>query len=403
MELRPQTVQRLGSVQAPVAVHVVKDPQGLQGLPAVVQQPDAVGAPGVGAGGGHDHGDQPLSVPNGGGAQAVARLRNGARLEAVDALVVIGPLQQLVGVLIGDAVEGGGGQGGVLQHLGEALDELPDQDGLGPGGDVVGLGAVAVFIGGLHAQPGRRLVHPLDKGILRAGHGFRQHPAGGAGRRHEQKPQQRVHRQPGAGLQRDHRGILAVPGHPGVLGADGAQAVQGQPSRLQLLKDQIGGHHLGHGGGHPHGVGVLGIQELPRLIVHDHGAGRRDLRRVGQFLRRGRPGKGGQQHAHRQQTGNPFCGFDLHDRPSSLHGMAGMRKRCIHYILSCFFCQFQSLKKRRIWRIPQSRLFFSGGSGIINQKTNRKEGDLDEQSGAADGSRRGAGAEPGRMRRPAGA
>ena len=141
------------------------------------------------------------------------------------------------------------------------------------------MGAVGVFILRRHAQLPGGLVHPLDKGLLAARDIFRHDDAAGAGRGDQDQLEQGVHRHRGPGGQ-GHRGgiVLGILRFLGVFGANGHQGVQGEVAGLQLLKDKVGRHDLGHGGGDPHGVGILFIEDLAGIVVHDDGGGGSDVR-----------------------------------------------------------------------------------------------------------------------------
>ena len=196
------------------------------------------------------------------------------------------------------------------------------------------MGPVAVPVLGGHAQALGGGVHPLDKGRLSArdvlGHG---HAAGG-GRRDQDQPEQGIHRQ-AAAVGQGHGGGIAglVAGDLGGEIADGHQSVQGQITGLQLLEDDVGGHHLGHGGGDAHGVRVLLIQGLAGVVVDDDGAvgGHNGLGGLG---RGGGRGQQARQECQGQQQGGEARGV-LHTGQLLLS-----KNISLYYATSALPCQF---------------------------------------------------------------
>ena len=182
VELHPQVLECGHFFPAPVVSHVVKGRLVLQQSKAVVQQGGTVGVAGLVVGGLHYHADDAAAIFHSGGTETVASGGDGARLEAVRAVIgVVQAGQQFVGVGVPFSIEGDPGEGGIVQNLREAMDEFPDQSGLGAGGEIVDVSAVGAFIFRCHTQARGGLIHPLDKGLLTAGDILSHNDAAGAG------------------------------------------------------------------------------------------------------------------------------------------------------------------------------------------------------------------------------
>ncbi len=95
------------------------------------------------------------------------------------------------------------------------------------------------------------------------------------------------------------------------MAGGGDVLLQRQLPRVQRLKDQQQGHDLGDAGGLQPGVGIVFVEDLPRLLFHEDGG--RGVNSKGGLLH-GRDGLSGQGGAC-QQKGNGG-----QDRQNFLHG-----------------------------------------------------------------------------------
>ena len=228
-----------------------------------------------------DHGDQGVALLFRGGAQAVARLAGAAGLDAdgaaVDIAGILVPGQKTVGVeeLPGIAHVGGSG---VVSSGG---DDLPEGGVghalLGHAEDVPGGGVVIVVmepvgvgeVGVLHAQLLRPLVHPLHESGDVPGHGDGQGVGGLIGGGYHQAVEQVVDGDLLSGLEVGGGGVLRH-AHKGLL-RHGDQSVHGQLAPADGLQGQQAGHDLCDAGGIPDIVGVLLVEDLAGVQVHQQG------------------------------------------------------------------------------------------------------------------------------------
>ena len=187
----------------------------------------------------------------------------------------------MVGIIVVAAVEAVSALAGDLQDVRIGVDKDLGQLGLRARGDVVGLRAVAVIVGGVQAELTRGLVHAGDERALAAadvlGHG----DARGAGRRDHDQVQQGLDRVGGAFGQRHSGRIVGVARFDRRVVADADRRGHGQAAGLQLLKDDVGGEHLGHAGRHARHIPVIGVELLAGVGVHDEHAGGLEAQRRG--------------------------------------------------------------------------------------------------------------------------
>ena len=125
----------------------------------------------------------------------------------------------------------------------------------------------------VHAETRGGLIHPRHKGRFGTAEVIAHGSAGAAGRRQKDQLQHRIHGILFAFVQR-HIGITAGIGYGGTVGGDGHDRVIGDPSRVDILKDHIGGHQFGQTGRRPPCIGVfLKIAGAGITVQHKGGRG----------------------------------------------------------------------------------------------------------------------------------
>ena len=196
------------------------------------------------------------------------------------------------------------------------MDKFPHQSGLRAGGEIVDVSAVRILIFRRHAQAFGGLVHPLDKGLIAAGDVLRHDNAAGAGRGNQDQLKQGVYRHGGPGGQGNRGGIaFPVPGFLSVFIADGYHSIQRQVAGLQLFKDDVSRHDLGHGGWDPHGIGILFVKNFTGIIVDHDGACSGDRGDVRLLRSHGGSGKEyGQRQQQPHDTGETMFFTKVHMR-----------------------------------------------------------------------------------------
>ncbi len=113
------------------------------------------------------------------------------------------------------------------------------------------------------------LVHLIDKGLLAAGQPFGQHDAGVVARLHDHAAHQILDLD-AAAERHEH---LRSAGPPGVL-ADRQLVIELSPPLLQIVEDEISGHHLAHRRRRHALLGVLVEQNRTGIRLHHKGMGR---------------------------------------------------------------------------------------------------------------------------------
>ena len=169
----------------------------------------------------------------------------------------------------------------------------------------------------LHAQRGGAAVHPLDKDLLGAAQVLRHRHGAVVGRDHGDAFEHLVDAHLLALLEID-----AAPAERGRAGAGRDDVVERELAAFNILDDQQQRHHLCDARGHGTLVCALFIQELARLLFHQHGVWRGDFQIV-VAQRLGRDLRQGQQKQRRQKTQHAF-----HPLITSFMDMPGGRGAC---------------------------------------------------------------------------
>ncbi len=150
----------------------------------------------------------------------------------------------------------------------------------------------------LHAQLPGPLVHPLNKGLLAAGHVLGQHHRRVVGAHYHRGLDKVVHAHQLPFFKPDIRAP-----HGRRVGRCRQLVRDVQLSALQSVKGQTQRHYLRNGRAGPHLVGVLLKQHPPGPGLHKHGGGRGHLHPLAQ--RRGRG------EAQQDKCDGKYCGGGL--------------------------------------------------------------------------------------------
>ena len=154
-------------------------------------------------------------------------------------------------------------------------DQLPGHDGDIPGAAVVlriveQAGAVGE-VGVCQPQLPGPGVHPGDEELLRAAHVLGHGHGAVVGGDHGDALEHLMHAHLLARLQKD-----AAAAEGGGPAAGGHGVLRGEASGVQILHQQQKRHHLGDTGGRLARIGVLFVEDLACLLLHQNGGGRGD-------------------------------------------------------------------------------------------------------------------------------